>query len=196
MESAIFGLVGVTLGALLSVAKEWWFQSKKSKKEAEFLSIQVACCLERYAAACADVVADDGLCEGRPNEHGYHEIQVVAPKFQPESFDVEWKSLPAILMYEILNFPYQADLAEREVSGAFEYAATPPAFVEGFEERQLQYAKLGLSALHLAEKLRAYAGLPARERSENDMAEYLKRHKSDIETDRQERLKRYVQTDC
>lgn len=196
MESAIFGLVGVVIGALLTIAKEWWFSLRKTKKEAEFLAIQVGCGFERYAAVCADVVADDGLCEGRPNDHGYHEIQVKSPKFEPESFDVEWKSLPAILMYEVLNFPYQAELAGREVSGAFEYAATPPDFSEGFEERKFQYAKLGLMALDLAERLRAHAGLPAREKSENDVAEYLHRHKSDIETDRQERSKQHMQTDC
>ncbi|RQM58637.1 hypothetical protein [Aeromonas enteropelogenes] len=196
MESAIFGLVGVVVGALLTVAKEWWFSSRKTRKEAEYLAIQVACGFERYAAVCADVVADDGLCEGRPNEHGIHEIQIKVPKFEPETFDVEWKSLPAALMYEVLNFPYQAELAGREVSDAFEYAATPPDFSEGFEERQLQYAKLGLIALELSEKLRVHARLPIREKSENDIAEYLNRHKADIEADRHERSTRYVQTDC
>lgn len=196
MESAIFGLVGVALGALLTVAKEWWFESRKIKKDAEYLAIQVACGLERYSAICADVVADDGLSEGRPNEHGYHEIQVVAPRFETEFFRVEWKSLPAALMYEVFDFRYKSELASRDVSDAFEYAATPPDFWEGFEERQFQYAHLGLMALNLAERLRAYAGLPARETTDGDIAEYLKTHKADIEANRQKRSAQYVQTDC
>lgn len=196
MESAIFGLIGVALGAALTVVKEWWFQSRRTRKEAEYLAIQVACGLERYAAVCSDVVADDGLCEGRPNEHGCHEIQVKAPEFDPESYKVEWKSLPAVLMYEVLDLPFKAELAAREVSAAFEYTASPPEFWEGFEERQLQYARLGLTALVLAEKLRTHVGLPVRDTSDRDIAEYLMRHKTDIEADRQKRSSQYVQTDC
>lgn len=195
MESAIFGLVGVTLGALLSVAKEWWFQSRKNKKDAEYLSILLSCELERYSVRCAEVVGDDGLCEGRPNENGYSSIQVEAPKFEPHAFSVEWKSLPAHLMYEILDFPYKAELAGKSVSAAFEYAATPPDFSEGFEERQLQYACLGLAALNLATKLRGYAGLPARDIGEWNPADYMEKNRAHIELLRKERVSQYIMTD-
>jgi hypothetical protein len=195
MESAIFGLVGVALGALLTVAREWWFQSRKNKKDAEYLSILVSCELERYAACCAEVVGDDGLCQGQPDENGYSSIQVEAPKFEPHSFSVEWKSLPAHLMYEVLDFPYKAELASKSISAMFEYAATPPDFSEGFEERQLQYACLGLAALELADKLRGYVGLPLRDIGEWNPAEYMERHKADIESQRKKRASQYVMTD-
>lgn len=194
MESAIFGLVGVALGALLTVAREWWFQSRKDKKDAEYLSILVSCELERYAARCAKVVGDDGLCEGQPDENGYSSIQVETPKFESHAFSVEWKSLPALLMYEVLDFPYKAELAAQSVSAAFEYAATPPDYSEGFEERQLQYACLGLTALELARKLRGYAGLPPRDIGEWSPTEYMERHKADIESRRKERASQYVLT--
>lgn len=196
MESAIFGLVGVALGAVLAVAREWWFQTRKNKKEAEYLAILVSCELERYAAHCAEVVGDDGLCEGRPDENGYASIQVKAPKFEPQALSVEWKSLPAHLMYEILDFPYKAELASQSVSAAFEYAATPPDFCEGFEERQLQYACLGIAALKLAAKLCEYVGLPTRDVGEWNPAEYMERHKADIESRRKERISNYTKTDC
>lgn len=195
MESAIFGLVGVALGALLTVAREWWFQSRKNKKDAEYLSILVSCELERYAAHCAEVVGDDGLYQGQANENGYSTIQVKTPKFDPQTFSVEWKSLPAHLMYEVLDFPYKTELADSIVSAAFEDAATPPDFSEGFEERQFQYACLGLSALKLAEKLRRYVGLPPREPGEWDPAEYMQRHKAEIESLRHERARRSILTD-
>lgn len=195
MESAIFGLVGVALGALLTVAREWWFQSRKNKKDAEYLSILMSCELERYAARCAKVVGDDGLCEGQPDENGYSSIQVDAPKFEPHAFSVEWKSLPAHLMYEILDFPYKAELANSSVSAAFEYAATPPDFSEGFEERQFQYACLGLAALKLAARLRGYVGLPPRDIGEWNPAEYMEGHKTDIESRRKERDSQYVMTE-
>lgn len=156
MESAIFGLVGVALGALLTVAKEWWFQSRKTKKDAEYLAIQVSCELERYVSRCAEVVGDDGLCDGQTDENGCHSIQVEAPTFDPKLFGVEWKSLPVNLMYEVLDFPFQGEIANRHVAAAFEYAASPPDFSEGFEERQFQYAVLGIAASQLVTKLRNY----------------------------------------
>lgn len=195
MESAIFGLIGVVRSALLTVARKWWFQNRKDKKDAEYLSILVSCELERYAAPCAEVVGDDGLCQGEPDENGCHSIQVAAPKFEPHAFSVEWKSLPALLMYEILDFPYKAELASKSVSAAFEHAATPPDYSEGFEERQLQYARLGLAALKLAEKLCGYVALPPRDIGEWNPAEYMERHRSDIESQRKKRASQYVLTD-
>jgi len=148
MESAIFGLVGVALGAVLAVAREWWFQTRKNKKEAEYLAILVSCELERYAAHCAEVVGDNGLCEGRPNESGYATIQVKAPKFEPQALSVEWKSLAGDnLMYKILDFPYKAELASQSVSAAFEYAATPPDF-PGRVSRNASFNTLALASPH------------------------------------------------
>ena len=196
MESAIFGLVGVVLGALLAVAREWWFQNLKNKKDAEYLSILVSCDLERYAARCAEVVGDDGLCEGRPDENGCRSIQVETPKFEPHVFSVEWKSLPAHLMYEILDLPYMAELANKSVLAAFEYEAVPPNFLEGFEERQLQYACLGLSALKLAEKLRSYVGLPQRNVREWNLTEYMEEHRANIESLRKNRTSHYMAADA
>jgi hypothetical protein len=141
------------------------------------------------------VVGDDGLCNGQTDENGYSSIQVETPKFEPHKFDVEWKSLPAHLMYEVLDFPYKAELAGDSVSAAFEYAATPPDLSEGFEERQLQYACLGLSALKLAAKLRGYVGLAPRDIGEWNPAEYMEKHRADIEAQRKERASQSVITD-
>ncbi|MFN3809598.1 MAG: hypothetical protein ACK4S6_03175 [Roseateles asaccharophilus] len=187
MESAIFGLIGVALGAILAVAREWWFQNRRNKKEAEYLSILVSCELERYAAHCADVVGD----EGWPDEAGCSSAGVKAPKFEPQSVGVEWKSLPAGLMYEVLDFPYKAELAAQKVSAAFDYSATPPDYSEGFEERQLQYACLGLAALELATKLRNHVGIAPRDIGEWNPAEYMRRHKAEIELRRKARASKY-----
>lgn len=191
MESAIFGLIGVALGALLTVFREWWFQSRKNRKDAKYLSALISCELERYVAGCAEVVRDDGMSEGWPDENGFCTIQVEAPKFEPLALDVEWKSLPADLMYEILDFPYKVEIASRSVSAIFEYAATPPDFEEGFEERQLQYATLGIAASQLVTKLRNYAGFPARSIGEWDPVRYMGEQKTVIELQRAERASRY-----
>lgn len=194
MESAIFGLVGVALGAMLTVAREWWFQSRKTRKDAEYLSVLVSCELERYVAGCADVVGDDGRSEGQRDINGYCTIQVDAPQFEPLALGVDWKSLPAGLMYEILDFPYMAEVASRKVSAAFECAASPPDFDEGFEERQFQYATLGIAASQLVTKLRNYAGFPARSIGEWNPVQYMEEQKAAIELQRNERANRNLAT--
>jgi hypothetical protein len=167
MESAIFGLIGVILGGVLTLAREWFFASRKNKKDAQFLAIQVSCALDRYVASCANVVGDDGLCEGRPDETGCRDCQVENPKIEMDSFNVEWKSLPSTLMYNVLDLPYQAELASQRVSNAFEYAYAPD-YDDGFEERQYQYALLGIAAAKLASDLLTYAGLPLRTKTDRD----------------------------
>jgi hypothetical protein len=192
MEAAIFGLLGVALGAVLTLFREWWFQSRKDRKDAEYLAVVVSCALDTYAARCADVVADDGLSYGQPDEDGYHRVQVDAPVFTPDTLNVEWKSLPAKLMYRILDLPNQATEASHKVDGAFEYAATPPDFGEGFEERHMQYASLGLQAAELAKELRKRTGLPQRAYDQWNPIEFMSERKAEIFARRAERERRHV----
>ena len=101
MDKATYGLVGVALGFFLTVVKDWWIQQSKKKKDIEYLCINVTCMLDRFVLACSDVVGDDGLYHGQPDKDGYSHIQVPIPVFEPEKLDVEWKALPAKIMYEI-----------------------------------------------------------------------------------------------
>ncbi|WP_406662954.1 hypothetical protein [Gallaecimonas sp. GXIMD1310] len=191
MDKAIFGLLGVALGVFLTVAKEWWFQSRKNKKDAEYLSIQVISMLDRFVSGCSAVVDDDGLCHGQPDQDGYHRIQVKTPSFEPEAAKVEWKSLPANLMYEVLTFPNKVEIANNTISAIFEYGTTPPDYVEGFEERQYLYAELGLEAAELASKLRAYSGLPMRQKNEWNSVAFIKERRESIANQRQEHAKQH-----
>jgi hypothetical protein len=191
MESAIFGLVGVLLGGGLTIFKDWWIAIRKEKKEAEYLSIRVSCALEAFLARCAEVVGDDGLSEGRTDDRGYHKVQVEAPKFEPELLPVEWKSLPTSLMYEVLNFPNLIDAARGRVSYVSEWEADPPEYHEFFEERQLQYGKLGLEAYRLADALRRHTGLPGyKVQAEWDPRRFMEEHIAKIEALRADRLKK------
>jgi hypothetical protein len=165
MESAVFGLVGVIIGAILTAAltvlREIWFQRRKDAKDREYLAIQVSGQLERYGAGCVEVVRDYGRYQGQRNAQGECEVQAEEPKFEPELLKVEWKSLPVDLMYEILDFPIRAEEAKRHSDSASEHAF-PPDYEDWFVERQYQYAKLGLAASSLAAKLRDNVGLPPR----------------------------------
>lgn len=190
MESAIFGLIGVVLGSVLTGIKEWWFKLRTSKKESEYLSIQVAFSLERFASECVDVVNDDGLFQGQYGSDGCCSFQVSTPKFNPHTIDVEWKSIPAELMYKIFNLVNEIDAANHRISGVFENGAGPPDYEDGFEERQSSYASIGIEALTLADRLRTLCRLPKRESFDWDPAETMKARKMKVEASRAQRIKR------
>lgn len=160
MSAAIFGLLGVLLGAVLSVTKDWWFQRLNRKRDVSYLAVQVVGLLDRYVFACAAVVSEVG--QGQRDENGFVLPQVRLPNFDPESLRVEWRALPVDLLYAILDLPYQAEVADQSIEGVWQYSATPPDFENIFEERYKQYSKLGLDAAALAKRVRSHAGLPDR----------------------------------
>jgi|SRR5882672_1048639 len=91
------------------------------------------------------------------------------------------------LMYEVLDFPTQAEIAGGSVNAAFEYGATPPDFEEGFEERQYQFATLGIEASRLATKMRNHVDLPTKPRADWDPVAFMEKERSKILTRRKER---------
>lgn len=196
MDKTAYVLIGVVLGVLLNAIKEWWFQKSKNKKDLEYLAIRISCVLDTFVNGCADVVADDGLCYGQPDQDGCRSIQTKTPNFDPLSVEVEWKALPANIMYEVLNFPNQIESANHKISGAFEYAASPPDYEEGFEERQLQYAALGLIAHSLASTLRSIGHLPPQATpatEEWNPVRFMKEEIAKLQKERKERNKAFMQ---
>ncbi|MEL7799685.1 hypothetical protein [Idiomarina loihiensis] len=188
MDKAAYGLIGVALGFLLTILKDWWFQRKRNRKEIEYLCIHVTCMLDRFVSGCCDVVYDDGLYHGQPDQDGYSRIQVRPPQFKPENLDVEWKSLPSTVMYKVLNFPQKIEQANSTIDANFEHA-NPPDYLEGFEERQLQYANLGLRANQLTTELRVLGKLPVEEKGDWDPIEHMEDQKAKIEQLREKRYK-------
>lgn len=180
---AIFGLMGVILGAVLTYWREHLLQRKKEKKDAAYLAVVVSAALERFSAACARVVNDDGLCEGHPDEDGCRSAQVKIPKFDPELLDVEWRSLPAELMYDVLDLPYLIELADGAIAEAAEHA-DPPDYEEFFEQRQYQYAGLGIDAAALVARLRKHAGYPPRPIGDWDVVAHMESHRARFDAKR------------
>ena len=192
LAPAIFGLLGVFVGAVLATLKELWFGYRNDGKNARYLAVQVVGQLDRYVFACSEVVTDNGLSQGQRDAQGFLVAQVQTPKFNPESFNVEWRSIPVDLMYEILDLPYKAEVAAHIIEGASENS-NPPDFDDFFEERQLQYSELGLQAAAIANRLRKLAKLPERSVAHWDPIEWMKKYKSDIEKLRNERAKKWEQ---
>lgn len=190
LTPAIFGLVGVLLGTVLATLKEWWFSHRNDARDARYLAVQVVGQLDRYVFACSEVVTDDGLSQGQRDEHGYRVTQVKSPKFSPETLSVEWRSIPVNLLYEILDLPYKAEVATHIIEAASENA-NPPDFDDYFEERQLQYANLGLLAAAIAVRLRKQAKLPERSVAHWDPVAWMSERRTKIEATRTERAKKW-----
>ncbi|MFA5985534.1 MAG: hypothetical protein WC782_16065 [Methylococcaceae bacterium] len=190
MTSAIFGLIGVLLGSILAGAKEWWFQRRNNSKDAAYLAVQVVGLLDRYVLSCSSVAEDNGLNRGEPDERGCRTTQTEPLQFRPDSLKVEWRSIPVDLMYDILDLPYKALVAEEMVAAAGANS-DPPDYEDFFEERQLQYARLGLLAAQLASRLRAHVGLPVRSVCDWNPLDFMERRQSKIESMRAERAKRW-----
>lgn len=200
MDKAIIGLVGVALGVLLGILKDWIFQKAKRKKEYEYLATRVACELDRFVYRCVDVANDDGTSYGQYDKDGCACIQVTPPEFNPLELDVDWRSLPSNLMYEILNLPNKVETANAAISSVFDHVTVPPHYEEGFEARQLHFSELGLLAMDLAKRLRKFAKLPAFEAIENwnpeEVLTYKKKQAIEIQEDRyraQETLMRNIE---
>lgn len=191
MVTAIFGLVGVVVGAFLTSFKEWWFNRQKNRKERDYLAVLVSCALDAYVRQCADVVGDNGLYHGQTDQDGCLRIQTDTPKFEPENLSVEWKSLPTTLMYEIWGLPNQAKSAQSIVDSTFEHCCSPDDSTAGFQERRFQYAKLGLTAAGLAEQLRELAGLEAPAMQRWDPIQYMKDELAKIVATREEQERLY-----
>ena len=48
MDKAFIGLIGVVLGVVLGILKDWLLQRRMTKKEYEYLTIRIACELDRF----------------------------------------------------------------------------------------------------------------------------------------------------
>jgi len=159
--TAVSGLAGVALGGFLTSNRDRSREAASNAKAANYLAILVVAHLDRFVDGCVNVVGDDGTSYGQPaGEGGVHEPTVDRPKFDPLAIDVDWKSLPADLLYPILNLPYQIETLEHHIGAVAEFDH-PPDYVDTFWARQHGYALLGLRVSSLATRLRDYANLPA-----------------------------------
>lgn len=194
MNQALFvasvGIIGVVIGAFLTLLREVWSDSRMRARNARYLAIRVVCILDKYVENCAEVVSDDGLCDGQRDEQGCLQAQVATPSppVFPEGLD--WKSIDHALMYRLLSMPNEADAANRKINFTSQYVAGPPDFEEYFEERQDQYATLGLAAFALTQEMRTKYGIPAQSLGEWNPPELLAKAKEDVEEDRRKRKQR------
>jgi hypothetical protein len=186
LSVGLIGLIGVIVGALLTWLREIWSDWRARKRHAQYLAIRVVCTLDRYVENCTDVATDDGLHYGQVNAEGCHEAQVPEPAPPAFSEDLDWQSIDPALMFEILALPSHAEAADRVISAAGEFSDAPD-FTEYFEERQYQYATVGLRAFDLTQKIRKEYGIPAPALGAWEPASRLADVKREVEQERRRR---------
>jgi hypothetical protein len=178
----MFTVIGVIVGIFLKWLIDWIGQVMKNKKDAEHLAVHVICLLNKFVAGCAAVVEDNG----QPDSSGVWKPNTVRPNFEPDTAKVEWKSLPKELMYQVLMLPNRIEVANLKINAVDEYVAYGPDYCDFFEERQFQYAMLGIRAAEAADALRKHAALPSEPIDDWDAVECMREKLKKIERFREE----------
>jgi hypothetical protein len=185
VESAIFGLLGVITGSLLATAKEWFFEHRKSQKDAEYLAILVSRELQRFRTACEEVVQDynERAYHYHDPEHDTYSSAIgECPEFKPESIDVNWKSIPPRITDQIFFIPTEIEAAHRYVGFMHDVGNSDQRDCD--EELAFRFAGLGVKAIALANELRKTVGLPADKFSRKDGDDWLAEQVRDMEAKR------------
>jgi hypothetical protein len=167
MKESLWGLLGVVLGGLLVSAKEFLFDFVRRRRNERYLAMRAVCLLDAFVEGCIGVVHDDGTVQGQPADaDGTHRPQAMNPTFPIDQVVGDWQTMKSEHMYELLGFPNLINVADRCVSAVGENDC-PPDFQEYFEERQLQYARLGIRAHEIALALRKRNRIPPRSDQED-----------------------------
>ena len=157
--AATSALSGAVIGSVIPWIREAVTERKKRKVAAAYLAILVVAHLKRFVETCSSIVDDDGTIDGHgAGAQGEHDITTNRPKFDPLALDVDWKSLPASLMSQILNLPHREEDVDREVRAHYDNDDVP-YYTEYFFERQMQYAVLGIEVAALTVELNVHTGL-------------------------------------
>ena len=178
---ALIGFAGVCVGAGITALREFLAGRHKRKSDGAYLAAIVGGALDTFISGCSEIVGDNGQVD----RDGYSHPRSIYPTFDPLKLDVEWRSIPPDLLFDIQDLPYQVLFAEGAINDASEYAATPPDYEEFFEERQFQFARLGMHCIAIANRLRAHAKLSPRPKAYQwEPNEYFQKKIDEIEARR------------
>jgi hypothetical protein len=194
LTTALVGLAGVVVGVFLTGVRDWVTAYFTRNRDAKYLAIRIVCILDAYLEACVDVVNDDGTHYGERHPDGTLQEQVPLPEFPEFPTDIDWRTIPAKLMYVILRFPNEIEAEYKIIQQSYDFAS-PPDYDEAFEARQLGYVRLGLTADSIARELRKKYDIPPPEYPGWEPAEWLNKKKVELDKQRQEMAEQSVGLD-
>lgn len=162
MELWVGSMIGGAIGAVIGHGANhfigWFKENKQSSPERKFICAELVFLLENYAVKCAEVVQDDGEPYGDRGE--YDATTIMPDKIDYSLVKGNWKSLKSKTIYEICSLPMKQDEAIKAINFASEHMSSPPYHREFFEERQFQFALLGLKAAEIASGIRKENDFP------------------------------------
>lgn len=165
-------LAGALIGAFIPAAVTY-HQAKRSREdERDYLAVHVSSALYSYASGCVDVAYD----QGEPDDQGRHCIEVQAPTLDPLALDVNWRSIPVAILDRIFALPS----AQRIVNARLGWEAQND-FEYPMLERQVEYGRLAIKALGIAQELRRLANLPPDPEGSIDLLAQMKEHVPKLE---------------
>ncbi|OCP07971.1 MULTISPECIES: hypothetical protein [unclassified Ensifer] len=152
-------LFGVFLGGLKDIFTDWW----KRRRLIRYHAMLLATTMDQLIDDCMNVVFDPK----HEDDEGVAHATAPTPRIEwPSALD--WASIPSDLMYRSLLIPGMIKSAEESASFVAEHVAGPPDYSEYFEELEDRYSKIGLSAVHILNRLRDDYGVEFQEREHHD----------------------------
>ena len=125
-------------------------------KERLFIATELIFLLEQFAEGCARMATD---C-GEPDPQGVYTPTENLPELIIKNISGDWRALPPPIMYRIHELPVLQNEVRRHLAAYYEQYWEPPYLSPYYRERQFHYARLGIKAVILAQRLRKLVGLP------------------------------------
>lgn len=172
-SGAIVTLTAAIVGALITGFTTLIIPWSERRRRSYYLALRIVRQLDKYALDCTKIAFDDGFeapdkarIDQRGRMIGVYPEQIPnerepLPPVYPN--DVDWNSIKNLnLIDRILDLPLKAEEAANNVD--IENKKGQGIFFERyFEERQLQYARLGVEAHEITKKFRTiYCSLSPR----------------------------------
>jgi hypothetical protein len=154
------GVAGPLLASLIAWGKEYWFDTSKRRKEAEYLAMRLVLVLDELITDCYNAVHDPLV----QDQEGCIESTVADPTLSLPT-DGDYKALPRRLMFQIMSMPSKLDGIKEGMASVWEFSG-PPDFDEFFEYRREHWSRLGLEALEVIDALCREYKIPLPDRPE------------------------------
>lgn len=156
--AAIVGLVGVVVGAFLTIRAQNTMFERQREYERSYAGPMLICRLETFIADCNAVALD----LGEENNQGMRNTVATWPKLSFNDLDIDFKSIPADLLYRVLSLPNKLANAAQVVADVWDYDFDPPDFPSYFAARRKLGAQLSMEARVLCIELKKLCQLPHR----------------------------------
>ena len=147
MMGAAIAVIGWSVFARAQVAAEARLQGRAAEQAAHHLAVQTVIALDDFVGACHAAAYDrPDFNPADPGDFMFHmgDPALVLPK------EADWSLLTPELVDEMLWMPYRI---RNVMDGLESLELEPPGLDRFFEHRQEDFAKLGLRALDLIDKI-------------------------------------------